>query len=406
MSILGTETDPFENIDDAFEYIIKTEQEHLKADPFMEQYVHTPLVVDMQGRPVESWRQPDTAFLAQDCPSDAFIATKQESGMFQFKPNLAHKKFLYRGQVEHYPSCVPNLFRDPNQTYYLSDMILSHEMWHLIDSHPLVNLLGNHGVSLNGHPFKMFTNYGGISQHYFCRTTFLDLTSDVEAAKFFATSDYHKDSDSYTPHLEEGVGVIYIHEIKMPLAFQKIPIDSKGNYIHLSTIGKQIFPRSGAQHGFLFDLRKGIDFEKLPLTKTIYFKHDSGISQRIFDESDGGLKYMPPSILDSYWRQKMSSSKTDRTVSEAAVLTNLSLNHGETKSSLMRKLKQRGFSIRKENPKFTEEQLGEYYQDIRNGWWEDVFCKDIFFWGKDGSPIQDAFRSLPSVEEYHDAFYR
>ncbi|MDE7143584.1 MAG: FRG domain-containing protein, partial [Muribaculaceae bacterium] len=310
MTQLGSEQNPFDNVDAAFEYIIALEQYRLAVDIGMQRYKEASLMVDMRMHPVLSWCQPDTAFQAIDCPADAFIVTKQASGMFQFKPNLANRKFLYRGQTQHYPICVPGLFRDPNQTYFLSEMILMHEMWRLIDSHPLVQLLGQHGVNLNGHTFKMFTNYGGISQHYFCRTRFLDLTSNVDAAKFFATCDYNKDSDSYTPHTENGIGVIYFYELVMPLAFQKMPPGNIEPYYHLSTIGKQIFPRSGAQHGYLFDMSKGIDFEKIGYTSAVYFRHDPTVSKRIFAESKAGLKYMPPSILDRYWREKMASSKT------------------------------------------------------------------------------------------------
>lgn len=405
MSELGNELNPFENIDVAFDFLVRLEQERLAADGIMKCYKRSPLVMDMQGRPVVSWCQPDTALQAADCPPDAFIVTKQASGKFQFKPNLANRKFLYRGQTEHYTTCVPGLFRDPEQDYFLSDMILTHEMWSLIDSHPLVQLLGKQGVSLCGHPFKMFINYGGISQHYFCRTRFLDLTSDVGTAKFFATCDYHKESDCYTPHTECGVGVIYFYEIVMPFAFQKYPPGPIEPSYHLSTIGKQIFPRSGAQHGYLFDMSKGLDFERLRNTHAVYFKHDPAVSKRIYDEAGGGQKYMPPSILDRYWKEKMSSVRTDRTVSEAAVVINLSYNPEETKSSIIRKLKQRGFSISKGSPTFTADQLSEYYQDIRNGWWEDVFCKDIYFWGKDGAPAQEAFNALPSVNEYQYGFF-
>ena len=382
------------------------EQDRLEADEVMRQYKRSPLVCDMQGHPVVSWCQPDTALQVIDCPSDAFIVTKQQSGKFQFKPNLANRKFLYRGQVEHYSTCVPNFFRDPDKNYFLSDMILSHEMWALIDSHPLVQLLGKQGVRLAGHPFKMFINYGGISQHYFCHTRFLDLTSDSEAAKFFATCDYNQATDSYAPHTASGTGVIYYYEIVMPIAFQPFPPYSTEPLYHLSTIGKQIFPRSGAQHGFLFDMSKGIDFEKIRFTNCVYFKHDPAVSKRIFDGAYGGKKYMPPSILDDYWKGKMSNAKTDRLVSEAAVDINLSYNPKETKSSIIRKLKQRGFTITKRCPRFSEDQLDQYYQDIKNGWWEDVFCKDIYFWGQDGVPVQESFRSLPSVAEYRNAFYK
>lgn len=404
--MIGALEYPFENVHDAFDHILQIERVALENDFYLKMLHYQGICCDLNGNIVPKWLQPDTAFMAHEYPEDAFIVTKQQpSNTFQFKPNLSHRKFLFRGQVKDYPTCKPGLFRDSNQDYFLSEMILQHEMWCLIDSHPLFQLLCKKGIKLNGHDFKMYTNYGGICQHYFHKTRFLDLTSDVETTKFFACCDYNQKDDSYSPHMKDGVGVIYFYEIVMPMAFQRLPKENAEPSIHLSTIGKQIFPRSGAQHGYLMDLSKGIDFNSLPLTRKVYFKHHAKISEDIYNQNNQGLKIMPPSILDKYWREKMSSTRTDRSVSKAAIEINRQLNPRETISSLQKKLKQRGFTIRNDAPRFTEEQLGSYYQDIKNGWWEDVFCKDIYFYGSDGIPFQEAFRTLPSRKEYETAFY-
>lgn len=403
---IGTIDNPFDNVHLAFDYILKLEKEALGNDRYRKLYLHEPLCCDINGDIVPDWLQPDVAFLATEYPEDSFIVTKQRpSEAFQFKPNLSHRQFLFRGQVEDYPTCKPGLFRNPDQDYFISEMILQHEMWCLIDSHPLFQLLCKKGVNLNGYLFKMFTNYGGICQHYFQKTRFLDLTSDVDATKFFACCDYNQKDDSYSPHTKEGIGVIYYYEIVMPMAFQKCPLGNIEPYYHLSTIGKQIFPRSGAQHGYLMDLSKGIDFNSLPLTHKVFFKHNSAISEEIFNCNNQGKKIMPPSILDDYWKEKMANPRTDRSVSRAAVVINKSLNPKETISSIEKKLKQRGFSLRKNAPSFTPDQLSCYYLDIKNGWWEDVFCKDIYFYSEDGKLYQEAFRSLPSRDEYKQYFY-
>lgn len=404
---IGTLDAPFANVDEAFDYILKIEKEAIASDVMMKFYSTKSECIDQNWKRVPDWLQPDTALFANNYPEDAFIVTKQmPSNTFQFKPNLSKRKFLFRGQTQDYPTCKPGLFRDPDQDYFLNEMILQHEMWCLVNSHPLFKLLTNVGVSLNGYEFKMFTNYGGICQHYFNRTSFLDLTSSVETAKFFACCDYNQKEDSYTPHTQDGVGVIYFYEIVMPMAFQKMPLDSAKLYYHLSTIGKQIFPRSGAQHGFLMDLSKGVDFNNLPFTHKVYFKHNAAIADRIYIKKQKGLEIMPPSILDDYWKAKLSSTRTDRTVSKAAVKVNLSYNPRETASSLTKKLKKRGYTVINSSPCFSEDQLNSYYQDIKNGWWQDEFCKDIYFYGEDGKPYQDAFRMLPSRDEYRQYFYK
>lgn len=407
---LGTEENPFQNVHEAFDYIKKQEKVALLNTSHYPVGNKMLLIDPFTGVPVPSWLDPDTAFLSHDYPLDSFIVTKQQSGMFSFKPNLAGKKFLFRGQVEDYRDkeknivCVPGLFRDKSQDYFLSEMILAQEMWALIDSHPMVKLLGLNGVELCGYKFKMHTNYGGISQHYFNKTRYLDLTSDEEAAKFFACCDYHFNDDSYTPHTKDGIGVIYYYEIVMPLAFQKFPPGPIEPSFHLSTIGKQIFPRSGAQHGYLIDISKGLDFNNLPYTRKVYFRHDAIVSKTIYEKAKKGLVYMPNNILDEYWREKISSSKTDRMVSEAALLINLNNNRNETKSSIVKKLKSRGFTIYKGSPTFTPNQLSSFYEDIKNGWWEDFFSKDIYFYGKDGRPYQEAFRGLRTNPQYEHWF--
>lgn len=148
---VGSIENPFENVHAAFEHILKIEQEALSKDKYRALISHQGICRDMYGTIVLKWMQPDTAFMAYEYPEDAFIVTKQQpSNAFQFKPNLSHRKFLFRGQVQDYPTCKPGLFRDPNQDYFLNEMILQHEMWCLIDSHPLVQLLGKRGINLNG----------------------------------------------------------------------------------------------------------------------------------------------------------------------------------------------------------------------------------------------------------------
>ena len=93
------------------------------------------------------------------------------------------------------------------------------EMQLLIKSHPLVKLLSN-GVDILHKNFSFFINYGGLAQHYYNKTRFLDLTSDMEAMKFFATTNYNWNNDEYTPVLDTNeLGIIYCYELQMPDAF-------------------------------------------------------------------------------------------------------------------------------------------------------------------------------------------
>lgn len=401
--MIGSKENPFNNINELFDHVLKIERQMVINDPEYTIYKQTGFCFNGHLLPVPEWLWPDTASKYNDPTNKMFVATKQRSGSFSFKPVISNRKFLFRGQKEEYPTCVPTLFRDKNKKYFLKEMILNHEMWCLIDSHPLVQLLGIHGIKLNGINYKMRTNYGGIGQHYDNQTMFLDLTSDVDTAKFFACTDFN--TAGCKPHEDEGIGIIYCYEIFLFNGFQMIRDSRTGEiHHHLSTIGKQIFPRSGAQYGFLLNMGKGVDLNSFGNVRKYYFKHDSEISRKILEDSDYGKKYIPPSILDEYWNEKMSSRRTDRLISNQAVEVNLSYNPKETKSSLTKKLNQRGYTITNKVTSFNPDQLNSYYQDIRNGWWSDVFCKDIVFYGSEASKIKDEFLSIEKNPDYAFAF--
>lgn len=411
-SNIGTSENPFDNIDEAASFILDIESNILKYNPRS-----TPTIVaDNYGRGLPTWKWPEIGFNSPELPDSHYFfnCVKAQSGegnsgrlRFSLKPNLSRRKFLFRGQQQYFERCVPTLFRDPDKDYFLTEMILGQEMEVLIMSHPLVQLLGIHGFDLKGIPMELSINYGGINQHYSNHTRFLDLTSDIEVAKFFAVGDYHKSKPHYTPSSlgEESLGVLYYYDmLPSGCEFQAFaPL--RELILHLSTIGKQIFPRSGAQRGFLLDMANGVNFNRLPNVYKVYFRHNRDIAKRIVEAFDYGDRLMPQSILDEYWDEKMSDSRTDRLVSTAAVAINKSRNKHETTSSLTKKLKRLGFSVSNRKPTFTNNQLEQYYLDIKNGWWQDVFCKDLSFYGRDGITLTEAFKNLPLREEYRRYFY-
>ena len=57
-------------------------------------------------------------------------------------------------------------------------------------------------------------NYVGLSQHYYNRTNLLDLTSDMEVAKFFAVTEFSMDNDCYVEYKGDQLGVLYYYDIQ------------------------------------------------------------------------------------------------------------------------------------------------------------------------------------------------
>ena len=184
----------------------------------------------------------------------------------------------------------------------------------------------------------------------------------------------------------------------MPEAFQR----HKG--YTLSVIGKQVFMRSGAQHGFLLDMEKGIDLKKMSHVKKFYFRHNPFISDEIFKQSNYGKEYFTSDILEEAWKTEYKKRLENGIVSADTVRLNVSRNPGETFQSISQKLKTKNISIDYTyHPSFSQELLEKYYQSIKDGWWEE-FCSDIYFYGGDAALYKDCLLRIPQRIEYKWAF--
>ena len=207
----------FENIYEARDYILSIETDtlsknmHRNSAPAVfrtpsfnvpyEEYIKSAYI------PINSLDYPLSAYY-NDADDSKFIMTKLRSGRYSLKPNLKNRNFLFRGESEFHPLCKPNLFRNPRKMYFLDSMIYGDEMVRVILSNPLVQLL-DLGVKLDGSVYRFEMNLYGLLQHYYNKSSLLDLTSDIDVALFFATQKYDWESDKYTPIIDEN------HEVGM-----------------------------------------------------------------------------------------------------------------------------------------------------------------------------------------------
>ena len=159
----------FENIYDARDYILEIEAEKLSD------------LVNKLGE------QPLTQMFPEyfnDYDEKKFIMRPLKSGRYSLKPNLKGRKFLFRGETTFHKTCAPNFYRVSEKTDYLDYNVRGDEMRRVILSHPLVQLL-DLGVELNGKVYKFEMNLFGLLQHYYHKTSLLDLSSDINVALFF-----------------------------------------------------------------------------------------------------------------------------------------------------------------------------------------------------------------------------
>ena len=409
---MGSKSNPFANVDDAADYILTIEKERLEADAYRqaikdEQYFFD----DKHGCFRISWASANVGYYpleGVDYPCFVVNQLSQRYGhaaempRFSIKPSLAHNKFLYRGQSQFYEKCVPSLFRDEDKVkahQFVDDVIQINELEVLLRQHPLVKLF-EQGFYLLHEFFRFRVDYVGLSQHYYNRTPMLDLTSDMEVAKFFAVTWFNMTKDCYEKYAGDELGVLYYYDLA-PDAFTI----REGRDYFVETIGKQPFMRSGNQSGFLIRLDSEKNFNTLPEVRYVFFRHNADITDRIFAESANGDKYMPHEMLRTHWYKRMSDEKARKEISLDALRLNYENNPDVSHNSIVKALQRKGFHISKKNRQFfTEEELDMYYAGALDFWSE--FCSNVYIYSPEGALLHKHLLNLPNDPRYRWSFYR
>lgn len=393
---LGSESNPFTNVDEAAEYILKIEQERLETDSYRQAVSNEQYFYDGMSFRIP-WASAHVAYYPIDgAQRNCFVVNQLSThNKFVFKPSLMHNKFLYRGQAEFYSECLPSMFRDKKKDYFVDDIIQINELECLLKTHPLVQLF-EQGFELFHDQFYFKIHYLGLAQHYYNNTHYLDLTSDMEVAKFFAVTTFNMDDDCYEKYSGNKLGVLYYIDLKA---------DSFNNNHHkVDNIGKQPFMRSGNQSGFLIGMNKGDNFNTYPDVRYVFFRHDSAITDRIFAQYNDGDKIMPDEILRRHWYARMHDENARKIISNEAVKLNFKNNPHESHNKIRKALQQKGFKIKNYHPCFTEEELDLYYQSAPQFWEE--FCSNVYFYSPEGALVKEHLRNLPNDPRYRWAFYK
>ena len=395
---LGSKSNPFGNVDEAAAYIAKIEQECLSTDQFRQEIAREEYFYDGQIFRI-SWASANVSYYPIEGASDNCFVVNQLSthNKFVLKPSLANHKFLYRGQSRFFSPCKPSLFRE-NKDYFVDDIIQIKEFQCLLKTHPLVQLF-ERGFELLHDTFYFKINYDGLSQHYYNNTPLLDLTSDMEVAKFFAVTTFNMKLDCYEKYTGNELGVLYYFDLKAD-SFQ---YNDKRNYI-VNNIGKQPFMRSGNQSGFLINIAKDEDFNNYPEVRYVFFRHNPIITDRVFAQFDNGDRIMPEEILRSHWHRRMNDEKIKKLISTEALKLNYKDNLHESHNKIIKALQNKGFKIKKYQPSFTKEELEQYYATSLKFWHE--FCSNIHFYSPEGALMKEHLINLPNDPRYKWAFIK
>lgn len=407
----GSKDNPFPNVDEAARYILAIEKERLETDEYRQEIKNEQFFFDFEhGYFRIPWASANVGYYPLDAATYPCFVVNQLSQQsihprkmprFSIKPSLANNKFLYRGQSEFFENCVPNMYRDKNKVaarQFVDDVIQINELEVLLRQHPLVKLF-EQGFYLMHEFFRFKVDYVGLSQHYYNRTPMLDLTSDMDVAKFFAVTWFNMNEDRYEKYTGSKLGVLYYYDLAADaFSFRE------GRDYFVETIGKQPFMRSGNQSGFLIGLDADKNFNELPEVRYVFFRHDSDITERIFAESQNGDKYMPVEMLRTHWYKRMSDENARKEISEEALKLNFENNKKVSHRQIVKSLQSKGFHISKKNtPSFSKEELELYYKGALDFWEE--FCSNIYIYSPEGALLHKHLKNLPNDPRYRWAFY-
>lgn len=403
----------FENIDEALKYVLDLEKKALASDPYRQKPANiirqfpgmfsqpcTDEIIKNAVVSVDSLDYPLSAWF-NDTSDDKFVMTRLYSGRYSLKPNLRHRKYLFRGESEFHNPCKPNLSRNPKQKRFTKELMKGQEMMLLMMSHPLVQLLDS-GIVLNGDLCQFEMNLFGLTQHYYNKTSFLDLTSDPMVAAFFSTTKYDWDTDVYLPIEEKDseIGVLYYYNLDIN---QDFGVRMDGKKSPLSTIGLQVFPRSGRQKGFLYDLRTDENFNDVAQVQAVRFYQRADVSRRIWSAFDEGRALFPEDILMKHWRRE----NADRSVvSNRTIRLNQKFNSDMTLAQVEKEARSLGLEIKDYVPQFTDAEQDEYFAAVQKEDYWEKFCSQIHIPGDKDGKMKNDLLSLTTDARYRWAFER
>lgn len=334
---------------------------------------------------------PDACYV-NDAKADNFIVNRLSSGKFSLKPNLRILRFLFRGQKQHFANIKSSFKRGKHDDRLISNL-KAEEFMAMLRTHPLFMLL-EHDVHLDGmkKPFFLEMNYYGLAQHYNFNTGLVDFTSDISVAAFFATT-MNMGDDKYEPYggsKDNPVGVIYIHEIKPQFSFV---------FGGFRTIGQQLYPRTGAQKGFFYQE----DGTRLPIEQQVipyFFRHDIICSKKKISEwMNQSQKLFPADNLSVLAQDILHSDE----VSGETFARNLYTNQDDFNTNLNR-LANKNIKVNWHTKRvFTADLLKQYYQDVKNGMWEN-FRQSISFFDEQEDKFKESLLNLPSNPHYSQYF--
>ena len=234
-----------------------------------------------------------------------FDAIMMPSGYVKLFPVGLCWNCYYRGQSNYYPDSKPSLWRKGTRKrkgMQPADQFVERlklcELKLMIEDYPLTHIFRN-GIYYKRRTGEMIlvpldVDVEALAQHYGIKTDLTDLTVDLWVAAFFAATEYHWETDTYTAITDtkkHEYGVFYHYYDP------SVPLPGDNREPALRAVGMQPFGRPGNQAGYVLKMKPHQNMNRMAGFEKIKFRHVAEINKLIFNYSNCSRNFFPEELF-------------------------------------------------------------------------------------------------------------
>ena len=150
-------------------------------------------------------------------------------------------------------------------------------------------------------------------------------------------------------------------------------------------------------------MRTDENFNDVAQVQAVRFYQRADVSKRIWDGFHQGKDLFPEDILMKHWRLNHADSNV---VSSRTIKMNQILNPEMTLAEVETEARLLGLDIEDYVPRFTDEELAEYYASVQNGGYWQNYCNQIHIPGDNDGKMMSDLLAVPQNPNYSWAFER
>lgn len=283
----------------------------------------------------------------------------------------------FRGENAYNKVCKPSLFRGMTR----KDIDRIKVFIEIVKQCELVLILKELNFIKNW-PYFSQIDYTAISQHYGIKTAYLDITSDIKVALFFACCKYDYTTNKWRPLNEDEFknkssrkevyerggdsryGIIFTAPVDVcNMAFE---VNSPNFQAYpVIPIGFQPFNRCDTQSAYAMAV-KNIDFDlfRYPLFKKFKFRHSKKLCEWIFNEMEQGNKIFPNEFSSGIFEIVSKINNANEFSIQSVEMAKRYFKPNLTLKEIICKLKDFGLEVTTNQKLFSKQELSKINDEL------------------------------------------